>query len=76
MFFFVAAESSLCVLVNPLLNCTLRNAAKKFGLITDQLVCDRVVMGNPVWDRGPLLEVAVHIVAETVTQPYFGFCCL
>jgi hypothetical protein len=20
-----------------------------------------VVMGNPVWDRGPLLEVAVHI---------------
>jgi hypothetical protein len=30
-----------------------------------------LVMGNPVWDRGPLLEVAVHIMAETVTQPYF-----
>ncbi len=29
-------------------------------------------VGNPVWDRGPLLDVAVHIVAETVTQPYFG----
>jgi len=36
----------------------------------------QVVMGNPIWDLRPLLEVAVHIVAETVTQPYFGFCCL
>src|SRR5258705_11935346 len=34
--------------------------------------CIKLVMGNPVWDRGPLLDVAVHIVAETVTQPYFG----
>ena len=33
---------SLCVLVNPLLNCTLCNVAKKFGLIKDQSVCDRV----------------------------------
>jgi hypothetical protein len=36
----------------------------------------RVVMGNPFWDCGPVLAVAVHIVAETVTQPYFRFCCL
>ena len=28
-----------------------------------------MVMGNPVWDCGPLLDVAVQIVAETVTQP-------
>ena len=35
-----------------------------------------VVMGNPVWDCGPVWAVAVHIVAETVTQPYFRFCCL
>jgi len=31
--------------------------------------------GQSVWDHGSLLEVAVHI-CETVTQPYFGFCCL
>ena len=34
------------------------------------------VMGNPIWDHGPLFEVVVHIVAEAVTQPYFKFCCL
>jgi hypothetical protein len=35
-----------------------------------------LVMGNPVWQCGPLLEVAVLNVAETVTQPYFGLYCL
>jgi hypothetical protein len=35
-----------------------------------------MVMGNPVWQCGPLLDVAVQNVAETVTQPYFGLYCL
>ena len=35
-----------------------------------------VVMGNPVWQCGPLLEVAVLNVADTVTQPDFGLYCL
>jgi hypothetical protein len=34
-----------------------------------------VVMGNPSLDCGPLLEVAVQIVAETVTQLFLWLKC-
>ena len=34
--------SLLCILVNPLLNCTLCNVTKKLGLIMDQSVCNRL----------------------------------
>ena len=33
-------------------------------------------MGNAGLWRGPLLAVAVQIVAETVTHLYLGLCCL
>jgi hypothetical protein len=47
-------------------------SAKSFTRTKPPIFCFSLVMGNPGLDCGPNLEVAVHNVAELVTQPKTG----